>query len=70
MLKKVYVLDYSANYAYAPPKVEALINTDEIVSATPTDARGSGPFMLVRFRDGSNLTVVGTVDALLPNEMP
>jgi hypothetical protein len=64
-LKRVQMLDYHANYAYAPPAVDAVVNTEEIVSARPTDARGSGPFVAIKFRDGTSMTIVRTVDDLL-----
>lgn len=66
MLIKVKRLNWQANYAYAPPQEDAVINTEEVVSAVPTEACGSGPFLSVRFRDGSSMTVVGTPDLLLP----
>ena len=59
MLKLVRVLDYNARYDYAPPTVESVINLDDVVSAVPVETRHSGPTMLVRFRDGTQLTVVG-----------
>lgn len=65
MLRKFKFLDYGASYAYAPPQEDCIINTDEVVSAIPTDARGSGPFMMVRFNGGYNLTLVGQPEDLL-----
>src|SRR5262249_8471967 len=39
-------------HAYAPRQVDAVLNTDEVASACPTEARGGGPFVLVKFRGG------------------
>jgi hypothetical protein len=61
-LRKVEFVDRNANYAYAPPTREAVINVDEIVSAVsiaPEHTRNSEPLVRVRFRDGSVLDVVG-----------
>jgi hypothetical protein len=58
-LKKVQRLNFSGNYAYAPPVEEAVINTDHITSVVPTEARGQGPFVLIRFTDGSTHVCVG-----------
>lgn len=65
MLIKVKMLDHSLSYAYVPLKVEAVINTEKIVSAHPTEERGDGPFLLIRFRDGSEMTIQGRADDLL-----
>ena len=58
-IKIVEILDYYASYSYQPPRKDAVINTDEIVSAVPCESRCSDPTMCVRFTDGSHLTVVG-----------
>lgn len=58
----VQYIDYSGNYAYAPPTEEAVINTDEIVSITPIrpeNTRSSYALVKVRFRDGRTLDIVG-----------
>lgn len=60
MLIKVRRQNWNADFAYAPPTEEAVVNTDEIVSAVPAESRGVGPFTLVKFRDGSTMTVEGT----------
>lgn len=65
MLKKVKYLNWNGNFAYAPPQEDCIINTDEVISAVPTEARGSGPFMLVKMSDGSKLTLVGVPEDLL-----
>ena len=65
MLKKVKYLNWSGNFAYAPPQEDCIINTDEVISVVPTEARGSGPFMLVKMSDGSKLTLVGVPEDLL-----
>jgi hypothetical protein len=65
MLIRVKMLDYHGAYAYAPPQVDAVINTDDVTSARPTEARGIGPFLAVNMRDGSSVTIVGTVEDLL-----
>lgn len=59
ILKQVKALDCGANYSYAPPQVDALINLDDIQSVIPIDARGSGPFVMVRFKNGQTLTCIG-----------
>jgi hypothetical protein len=65
-LIKVKKLDYSARFAYAPPVVDAVINTEEVVSAAAVEERGTGPFLQVCFRDGSTMTIKGTADTLVP----
>jgi hypothetical protein len=59
MLKKVLFLNYKARYAYAPPMEDAVINTDEITSVTPTETRCWYPCVLIRFRNSDHMTVVG-----------
>lgn len=59
MLIKVQKQDWSAPSTYAPPLVEAVVNTEEIIEAERTDSRGSGPWTKVRFRDGSAITIHG-----------
>ena len=61
MLKKVKAQDYTQDYAYAPHVVEMLLNTDDIVSIQPTDARGSGPWLRVSMRNGKWFNVEGTI---------
>lgn len=68
MLIKVKMLDYNLPYSYAPPTVDAIVNTEEIVSAKITEARGEGPHLFVRFRDGSSMTIQGRVEDLLGKE--
>jgi hypothetical protein len=65
MLVKVTRLNYDVQYAYAPPREEALVNTDSVQSVTRTEARGEGPFCLLAFQDGTQMTVVGTPEGLL-----
>jgi hypothetical protein len=65
MLREVTFLNYDAPHAYAPPRERAAINTADVVMVTPAEARGGGPFVKVRFRDGKELTCVGTVDEFL-----
>lgn len=64
-LIKVRMVDYSQNYSYAPPQEDAILNTEEIVSAVPTEARGDGPFLRVNLKDGTRMVIVGTVDDVL-----
>ena len=59
MLIKVERQDWGANFAYAPPLVEAVINTDDIVTAVPCESRGVGPFMKVKFRNGDEMIIRG-----------
>ena len=68
MLIKVRRLNYQRDYAYAPPQEDAVINTEDVVQAYPTEARGPGPFTLVKFRDGTSCTIAGTLDQLVPDE--
>lgn len=68
MLIKVKYLDYDKPCAYAPPQEDAILNTDDVVSAVPTEARGSGPFLRVNLRDGTSITIVGTPDTLLAGQ--
>lgn len=68
MLIKVKRQDWYATFAYAPPLVEAIINTGDVVSATPCESRGVGPFMTVTFRDGKQWIVQGVPDDLLRKE--
>ena len=58
-LKLVRVLDYTARYDFCPPSVESVINLNEVVSAVPCESRHVEPTMIVRFRDGQSLTVIG-----------
>lgn len=64
MLKLVKYLDYSGNYAYAPPTLEAVIDTAEIQRVTPIlpeNSRSSYALVKIRFKDGSIMDVVGYV---------
>lgn len=65
MLKGIKALDYKASYAYAPPVVDAVINTDDVQTAIPCDARCSEPTMRIRFRDGSTVVAIGKPADLL-----
>jgi hypothetical protein len=65
MLRRVKCQDWNAQFAYAPPVVDAVVNTDHIVSAVPTDSRGSGPWTKVSFVDGRTLTCQGTPETFL-----
>lgn len=58
-LVPVRYLDYDAIYVYAPPVVDAVINLIDVESVIPTQARGSGPHVLVRFRGGRQLVCQG-----------
>lgn len=66
-LIKVEIIDYNASYSYAPPTVDGVINTEEIVYAKPTTTpRRVGQFLFVKLRDGSSVTIVGTQATLFP----
>lgn len=65
-LKAIRVQDWSAEFAYAPPLRDAVINLDEVVDAVPCESRGSGPWMKVKFRDGSSHIAQGRPSDLLP----
>jgi hypothetical protein len=58
-LMRVKRLNYNTHYAYAPPQEDAVINLMDVQSVVPIEARGSGPFVVVRFRDGATMTCVG-----------
>lgn len=60
VLKSVKYQDWNASFSYAPPLRDAVINTEELVSAVTTDSRGSGPWMRLSFRNGETMTVQGT----------
>lgn len=64
MLVRVRRQNWEANFAYAPPLEDAVINTREVVWAVPTQSRGEGPFTLIRFRDGTSMIVKGTPETL------
>lgn len=63
MLKAVKFIDYNANYAYAPPEEDAVINTDEIVSVVAIrreyTRRAFDDTVRIKFKDGSWLDVLG-----------
>lgn len=63
MLKIVRYIDYKANYAYSPPDEEAVINTEEIVTATQilrVNTRRPFDFITrIKFKDGSTMDVIG-----------
>jgi hypothetical protein len=59
MLIRVKRLNYDTNYAYAPPQEDAVVNLADVRSVVETDARGTGPFVRVTFRDGSTMTCCG-----------
>lgn len=68
MLIKVKWQNWEANFSYAPPTEDAVINTDDVARAVPAESRGSGPFTRVTFRDGSSMTVLGTPEQFLVAE--
>lgn len=65
MFIKVKKLDYEAPCTFAPLQVDTLINSDDVITATPTEARGEGPFLHLEMRDKRFMTIVGTVDSFL-----
>lgn len=65
MLKKVQFQDFNAPHTYAPPTRDAVINTDDVSRVTPCESRGSGPWMMIRFRDGTHLIAQGKPEDLL-----
>jgi hypothetical protein len=64
MLMKVKRQDWDAQFGYAPPRVDAVLNTEDVVSAVPCESRGQGPWMRVTFRSGAEWIVWGTPDDL------
>lgn len=67
-LIRVKAQDWSGDFAFAPPTVDTLVNTDEVQSVMPCESRGTGPFVRVRFRDGKELICVGVVMDFLKAE--
>lgn len=63
MLKAVKFINYNANYAYAPPELDAIINTDDIITAVAVPRentrRAFDDIVRIKFRDGSWLDVIG-----------
>lgn len=68
MLIKVRFQDWSSDFTYAPSTREAVLNTDHIISVTPCESRGAGPFVRVRMLDDQSLICVGTPSDFLPKE--
>jgi hypothetical protein len=64
-LMKVKWLNCEPMTGYAPSWRDALLNTDEIVSAVPTEVPGDGSWLHVRLRCGKVMTIVGDVDGFL-----
>ena len=66
-LVKVEKLDYSANYTYAPPTVETVVNPAHVVEADAADGRhrGCGPFTDLRMVGGEKMTIRSSVTAFL-----
>lgn len=58
-LKLVKMLDYNQSYAHAPAQVDAVVQTNQIVSVVPTEARGNGPFVRINLKDGTHIVCVG-----------
>ena len=69
MLIRVKKQDWSASFAYAPPLVEAVLNTDHIVSVVSVESRGSGPFVCVSMVDGQKLTCEGEPSDFAPQQL-
>lgn len=66
MLVKVKRQDWDdPHFHYAPPRVDAVVNTDDVVSAVVCQSRGVGPWYRVTFRDGTEWIVQGHPDDLL-----
>jgi putative hemolysin len=65
MLKRVRIINFDTQYAYAPPVEPGVINIDEVSSAKPTEVRGGRPCVLVKMRNGETITIVGTPEDLL-----
>lgn len=64
MLIRVRRQDWDASFEYAPPLVDALVNTDDVVTAHICESRGAGPWVKVVLRNGGTLIVEGTLDNL------
>jgi hypothetical protein len=64
-LHKVQAQDWKGNFAYAPPVVDALVNTDHVVRVVPTESRGPGPWVSVVLVDGATLICRGTPETFL-----
>lgn len=59
MLIAVKAQDWKAEFTYAPPLVDVLINPDDILMVSPTESRGAGPFCKLKLRSGDELIVHG-----------
>lgn len=66
MLIVVKRLAYEKPYEYAPEREDCLINPEEVQSAIRTEARGSGPFLLIRLRGeqgpAREITIASTLE--------
>lgn len=61
MLKLVKFINYSGNYAYAPPDSEAVINTEEIIQVVPQKLaiRPTENIVRIYFRTRPWMDVIG-----------
>lgn len=62
MLRRVRWQDWSGNFAYAPPVRDGVLNDAEIVSVTPCESRGPGPWVKVSLRNGEQMICQGKPD--------
>ena len=65
MLKKILIQDWKADFAYAPPTRESVINTDDVQNAMPCESRGCGPWMKITFRNGNHVIAHGRPEDLI-----
>lgn len=64
-LKKLKTQDWDATFPYAPPTVDTVINTDQIVSAVVCDSRGPGPWYRIMLTTGASFIAKGNPSDLL-----
>lgn len=64
MIVQMFVLDFDASYAYVPPKVKVLINSDFVMDVKPCEGRGPGLFCKITLSDGRSYVVPDTVDSV------
>lgn len=60
MLVKLQILNFNANYAYAPPAEEQIVDLDDIRQISPIETRYSEPCSRIRLANGSHVVAVGS----------
>jgi hypothetical protein len=58
-------LCYDQDYSYAPPQEDAIVDPGDISRViAETDHRGTGPFARIYFKDGKEMVVASSIQAL------